>query len=209
MQIAIVLFEHFTALDARRALRSAQPDPGGDGAHDRGREGDDPHQHRDARVAGGHHLRGDPRARRAAGPRRPRAARHREGSELREWLLEADRHSTWTTSVCTGSFVLASAGLLAGRRATSHWLARAELAAYGVEPSDDRVVVDGKYVTAAGVSAGMDMALTLVARAFGDELAQAIQLGIEYDPQPPFDSGGPTGHRSGRSSSRSARSSFV
>ncbi|WP_372730174.1 DJ-1/PfpI family protein [Nocardioides sp.] len=116
---------------------------------------------------------------------------HREGSELHEWLLEADRRTTWTTSVCTGSLVLASAGLLAGRRATSHWLARADLAEYGALPSDERVVVDGKYVTAAGVSAGMDMALTLVARACGVELAQTIQLGIEYDPQPPYETGSP------------------
>lgn len=116
---------------------------------------------------------------------------NRAGSELHEWLLEADRHSTWTTSVCTGSLVLAAAGLLTGRRATSHWLAMADLVSLGATPAEDRVVVDGKYVTAAGVSAGIDMALALVARAYDDELAQVIQLGIEYDPQPPFDTGSP------------------
>jgi len=103
----------------------------------------------------------------------------------------ADAASTWTTSVCTGSLVLAAAGLLDGRRATSHWLALDRLAALGAEPTLERVVVDGKVVTAAGVSSGIDMALTLAARVAGDDVAQAIQLGIEYDPQPPFDAGSP------------------
>jgi transcriptional regulator GlxA family with amidase domain len=108
---------------------------------------------------------------------------------LRDWLLAADLHSTWTTSVCTGSLILAGAGLLAGRRATAHWLAMSELGRLGAEPVSERVVFDGKYVTGAGVSAGIDMALTLAGRIAGDEVAQAIQLGIEYDPQPPYDAG--------------------
>jgi len=107
------------------------------------------------------------------------------------WLRAADRTSTWTTSVCTGSLVLGAAGLLAGRRATSHWLYRDSLACYGAEPVVGRVVEDGKLITAAGVSAGIDMALTLAARIAGDEVAQTIQLGIEYAPEPPFDSGSP------------------
>jgi putative intracellular protease/amidase len=106
-------------------------------------------------------------------------------------LRQADRTSTWTTSVCTGSLILAAAGLLDGKRATSHWLAIEELRRLGVEPASQRVVFDGKLVTAAGVSAGIDMALTLAARIAGDTVAQAIQLGIEYDPQPPFDAGSP------------------
>jgi putative intracellular protease/amidase len=110
---------------------------------------------------------------------------------LREWLRAADESSMWTTSVCTGSLILAGAGLLTGRRATSHWLAMEELKRLGAEPSGDRVVIDGKYATGAGVSAGIDMALTLVNLIAGDELAQDIQLGIEYDPQPPFDAGSP------------------
>jgi transcriptional regulator GlxA family with amidase domain len=115
----------------------------------------------------------------------------RDGSPLQAWLQKADRHSSWTASACTGSLVLAAAGLLTGRRATTHWLAYEDLAALGALPTDERVVFDGKYVTAAGVSAGLDMALTLVARIAGEEMARSIQLGIEYDPQPPFDSGHP------------------
>jgi transcriptional regulator GlxA family with amidase domain len=111
------------------------------------------------------------------------------GESVLEWVRVADRTSTWTTSVCTGSLILAAAGVLDGRRATSHWLALDRLRELGAEPVEERVVFDGKLVTAAGVSAGIDMALALVARIAGDEVAQAIQLGIEYDPQPPFDAG--------------------
>ncbi len=111
---------------------------------------------------------------------------------VHEWLREVDVHTTWTTSVCTGSLILASAGLLAGRRATTHWLAREELARLGADATEERVVFDGKYVSAAGVSAGIDMALELVARIDGTATAQAIQLGIEYDPQPPFHAGSAT-----------------
>ena len=106
-----------------------------------------------------------------------------------DWLRDVHEHTQWTTSVCTGSLILASAGLLDGKRATTHWQAMELLAAMGVDAVDERVVFDGKIVTAAGVSAGIDMGLTLAARIAGDEVAQAIQLGIEYDPQPPFDAG--------------------
>jgi transcriptional regulator GlxA family with amidase domain len=108
---------------------------------------------------------------------------------VREWLRAVDQHTTWTTSACTGSIILASAGLLRGRRATTHWLAVDRLAELGAIPADERVVIDGKYVTAAGVSAGIDMALTLAAEIADERTAQALQLGIEYDPQPPFDAG--------------------
>jgi len=114
-----------------------------------------------------------------------------EDGPLHEWLRKAHEGTLWTTSVCTGSLVLAAAGLLEGKRATSHWTALEELGSLGAEARSERVVFDGKIVTAAGVSAGIDMALTLVARIGGDELAQAIQLGIEYDPQPPFQAGSP------------------
>jgi transcriptional regulator GlxA family with amidase domain len=108
-----------------------------------------------------------------------------------DWLRAAHETSTWTTSVCTGSLVLASAGLLKGKRATSHWLALEQLRQFDAEPTLERVVFDGKVVTAAGVSAGIDMALALMARLGGDDMARAVQLGIEYDPQPPFDAGSP------------------
>jgi hypothetical protein len=87
--------------------------------------------------------------------------------------------------------ILAAAGLLEGKRATTHWLALDELARLGAKPVSERIVIDGKLATAAGVSAGIDMALALAARIAGPEVAQAIQLGIEYDPQPPFDAGSP------------------
>jgi putative intracellular protease/amidase len=110
---------------------------------------------------------------------------------VHEWLRAAHETSTWTTSVCTGSLVLAAAGLLAGKRATSHWTALDELGRLGALSTPERVVFDGKLVTAAGVSAGIDMALALAAKIAGDQVAQAIQLGMEYDPQPPFDAGSP------------------
>jgi transcriptional regulator GlxA family with amidase domain len=111
---------------------------------------------------------------------------------LRDWLLEADKTSTWTTSVCTGALILAAAGLLDGRQATTYWLAMNELASLGAKPVHDRYVFDGKYATSAGVSAGLDMALALASRLVGEETAQAIQLGIEYAPDPPFTAGSPT-----------------
>lgn len=110
---------------------------------------------------------------------------------LLSWIRAVDRTTVWTTSVCTGSLLLAAAGLLEGRPATTHWLARETLAGLGARPVADRVVFDGKYVTGAGVSAGIDMALSLVTEIYGPELAQAVQLGIEYDPQPPHDAGAP------------------
>jgi transcriptional regulator GlxA family with amidase domain len=112
-------------------------------------------------------------------------------SPLREWLIAADQTSTWTTSVCTGSLILAGAGLLDGRRATTNWMAMGELARLGVTPVNQRYVFDGKYATAAGVSAGIDMALALTDRIGGAEMAQRFQLGIEYDPQPPHNAGSP------------------
>ena len=114
-----------------------------------------------------------------------------EDEGLLDWLRELDRTTKWTTSVCTGSLLLGAAGLLEGKRATSNWLELEELRAYGADPVGGRFVEDGKVITAAGVTAGIDMALHLVAREVGPEVAQAIQLGIEYDPDPPFDSGSP------------------
>ena len=108
---------------------------------------------------------------------------------LREWLRQADTTSTWTTAVCTGSLLLAGAGLLDGRRATTHWLALDVLARLGAVTVEERVVFDGKVVTSAGVSAGIDMALALAGRLHGDAVAQAVQLSIEYDPEPPYDAG--------------------
>jgi putative intracellular protease/amidase len=106
-----------------------------------------------------------------------------------EWIRAIDAGSDWTTSVCTGSLLLGAAGLLKGKQATTHWAAMDMLKPLGAIPTSERVVEQGKIITAAGVSSGIDMALTLAAHIAGDEAARAIQLGIEYDPQPPFDSG--------------------
>jgi transcriptional regulator GlxA family with amidase domain len=111
--------------------------------------------------------------------------------EVLSWLREIDGKTKWTTSVCTGSLVLGAAGLLEGKRTTGHWLYLEPLRAYGADPVGGRFVEDGKVITAAGVSAGIDMALHLVGQEVGPEVAQAVQLGIEYDPQPPFDAGSP------------------
>jgi transcriptional regulator GlxA family with amidase domain len=110
---------------------------------------------------------------------------------LLDWLRAAHETSQWTTSVCTGSLLLAAAGILRDLEATTHWMSLERLAEFGARPVARRVVEQGKVITAAGVSAGIDMALTLAARIAGDEVAQAIQLGIEYDPQPPFSAGSP------------------
>ncbi|HEX8163923.1 MAG TPA: DJ-1/PfpI family protein [Pyrinomonadaceae bacterium] len=106
-----------------------------------------------------------------------------------EWLRAVHATTRWTTSVCSGALVLGAAGLLKGLRATTHWVALEHLRAFGAEPVHERVVREGKIVTAAGVSAGIDMALYLAAEIAGAEAAQTIQLIIEYDPQPPFDAG--------------------
>jgi transcriptional regulator GlxA family with amidase domain len=116
---------------------------------------------------------------------------HRADEALLGWLRTADSRSAWTTSVCTGSLLLASAGLLKGRRATTHWLAMDKLAGLGAVPATGRVVTDGKYMTAAGVSAGLDMALALAGKLAGDAVAQSVQLALEYDPQPPYQAGSP------------------
>jgi transcriptional regulator GlxA family with amidase domain len=115
-----------------------------------------------------------------------------EGTPIVEWIRAAHEHTSYTTSVCTGALLLGAAGVLDGRPATTHWMAYDHLRRFGAVPTEQRVVTDGKIVTAAGVSAGIDLALTLVAAMAGPTVAQAIQLGIEYDPQPPYDAGAPS-----------------
>jgi transcriptional regulator GlxA family with amidase domain len=108
-----------------------------------------------------------------------------------QWIRTAHETSLFTTAVCTGTLVLGAAGLLKGLKATTHWNYRERLTEFGADAVSERVVREGKIVTAAGVSAGIDMALRLVQWMAGDNAAQAIQLGIEYDPAPPFNSGSP------------------
>jgi len=118
-----------------------------------------------------------------------RALMHDEA--MLDWVRGAHERSEWTTSVCTGALILGAAGILRGLKATTHWLSLDMLRDLGAEPTLERVVEEGKVITAAGVSSGIDMALRLAASIAGDEVAQGIQLAIEYDPQPPFDAGSP------------------
>jgi len=106
-----------------------------------------------------------------------------------DWIRNAHETSQFTTSVCTGSLLLAAAGLLEGRKATTHFSARPLLLKYGATPSNERVVQEGKIITAAGVSSGIDMALHLAEQLTDATTSKALQLMIEYDPQPPHDAG--------------------
>ena len=193
MDIAIALYPEFTCLDAIGPYQVLQHIPGADTffvAEHAGEIRDDNGALRlsvertfsdvpapDILVAPGGTI-----TRRLANP----------GEPIVEWIRTAHETTTWTTSVCTGSLLLGAAGILDGLDATTHWCAFEELAGFGAMPTGQRVVRRGKVITAAGVSSGIDMALTLAAEVGGPEVAQAIQLAIEYDPQPPFDAGSPT-----------------
>ncbi|MFD7667533.1 DJ-1/PfpI family protein [Streptomyces sp. NPDC059788] len=191
MQIAILLYDGFTALDAVGPYEVLSRLPGAQTVLVAERTG----EHRDG--SGTLALTADAALADVTAPDLlvvpggPGQAALMDDGPLHDWLRAADTRTTWTTSVCTGSLLLAAAGLLKGRRATSHWLALDQLPAYGAEPTGERVVFDGKYVTAAGVSSGIDMGLALAGRIAGDTYAQTLQLGIEYDPQPPYDAGSP------------------
>lgn len=115
----------------------------------------------------------------------------RDEPEILDWIKAIHATTQWTTSVCTGSLILGAAGLLEGKKATSHWAVLERLKLYGAMPISERVVEDGKIMTAAGVSAGIDMSLLLASKVAGKEVAEMLQLGIEYDPKPPFDAGSP------------------
>ena len=115
---------------------------------------------------------------------------HARDETLLDWVRNAHKTATWTASVCSGSIILAASGLLDGKRATSHWAALAALKALGVKlVGDERIVHEGDIVTCAGVSAGIDLGLWLAGQIGGESRAKVIQLSMEYDPQPPFDSG--------------------
>jgi cyclohexyl-isocyanide hydratase len=114
-----------------------------------------------------------------------------EDEKVLEWIEGIAADAQWVTSVCTGSLILAAAGLLRGYRATSHWGWREYLSLFGAEPVEERIVFDRNRVTGGGVTAGIDFGLALTAAIRGDDFARAVQLGLEYDPAPPFDSGSP------------------
>ncbi|MGA5560378.1 DJ-1/PfpI family protein [Streptomyces platensis] len=191
MQLAILLYDRFTTLDAVGPYETLSRLPGAEAVFVGERTG--PYRNDLGSLA----LAADATLDEVTAPDilvvpgGPGQLAHMTDGPLHEWIRAVDAHTTWTTSVCTGSLILAAAGLLTGRRATSHWLALDQLPALGAEPTGERVVFDGKYVTAAGVSSGIDMGLTLAGRIAGDTVAQTIQLGIEYDPQPPYDAGSP------------------
>jgi len=191
MQIVIALFDRFTALDAvgPHQVLHHLPDADVIFATERGRAVTDESatltlqaQAAFADVPGPDVI---------VVPGGPGQAGQMTPGPLRDWLIAADKTSTWTTSVCTGALILAGAGLLSGRAATTYWLALPELGRLGAVPRRERFVFDGKYLTGAGVSAGIDMALALAGRVAGDEEAERIQLAIEYDPRPPYQSGSP------------------
>ena len=115
-----------------------------------------------------------------------------EDDHVLDWIRRIHSTTQWTTSVCTGSLLLGAAGLLNGLEATTHWNAAATLESFGAKYLENRVVPQGKIVTSAGVSSGIDMALWLVGKIAGDDAAKQVQLCIEYDPQPPYDSGAPS-----------------
>ncbi|AOR30746.1 glutamine amidotransferase [Streptomyces fodineus] len=191
MQIAIVVYDRFTALDAIGPYEILSRLPGAETVFVAERTGPVRTDTRALAVVADRSLGEVTRPDVLVVPGGPGQSGLMDHRPLLDWLRTVDAASTWTTSVCTGSLLLAAAGLLDGRRATSHWLALDQLSRFGAEPAQQRVVADGKYVTAAGVSAGIDMALTLSGRIAGDEHAQAVQLATEYDPQPPYAAGSP------------------
>lgn len=191
MQIAILLFDRFTALDAVGPYEILSRAPGADTVFVAERTGPVRNDSGSLALVAEKTLAEVPSPDLVIVPGGPGQSDQMGNKALLGWLRSVDAISTWTTSVCTGSLLLAAAGLLKGRRATSHWLALEALKEFGVEPTGERVVLDGKYVTAAGVSSGIDMGLTLLGRIAGDDVARSVQLLTEYDPQPPYDSGSP------------------
>jgi transcriptional regulator GlxA family with amidase domain len=193
VQIAIGLYPAFTALDAIGPYQVFTQVPGVDVvlcAERTGRLSDDQGllhldvEHSFDEVP-------EPEVLLVPGAFATRRLAHR-GEPIVEWIREAHPRTAYTTSVCTGALLLGAAGVLDGLEATTHWSAYDQLARFGATVTERRVVEQGKVVTGAGVSAGIDLALALVGRIFGPEMAQAVQLGIEYDPQPPYDAGAPS-----------------
>ncbi|WP_171166998.1 DJ-1/PfpI family protein [Streptomyces sp. I05A-00742] len=189
MQIAILLFPGFTVLDVTGPYEVLTRLPGAEAVLVAERRGPVTDDRGTLTLVADATFDEVPRPDVIIVPGGPEGNLPLEPGPAHAWLREADRHTRWTTSVCTGSLILGAAGLLVGRRATGHWLTLPQLAGYGAEPVDERVVTDGKYVTAAGVSSGIDMGLMLAGRLADDRTAQSIQLIVEYDPQPPYGAG--------------------
>jgi transcriptional regulator GlxA family with amidase domain len=208
MQIVIALYDRFTALDAVGPHQVLAHVPGSEiiFASERARSVSD--ETGTLTLVADAAFEDVPRPDVLLIPGGPGQSAQMGDTPLRDWLIAADKTTTWTTSVCTGALILAGAGLLDGRPATTYWLAMNELARLGAKPVQDRYVFDGKYATSAGVSAGIDMSLALAARLAGEETAQAIQLGIEYAPDPPYNAGSPTTAPPGLVAAQRATSRF-
>jgi transcriptional regulator GlxA family with amidase domain len=190
MQIAIPLFDRLTALDAVGPYEVLSRPPGWDVVFVAAEPGPKRTDTDVLSLIADRPLADVPRPDIVVVPGGA-GTRSEEHGELIDWLRSAHERSRWTTSVCTGSLLLGRAGVLDGLRATSHWAYLDSLRQYGADPTGERVVEQGKVITAAGVSSGIDMALRLLQLELGDEAAQAVQLSIEYDPQPPVDAGSP------------------
>jgi putative intracellular protease/amidase len=191
MEIAFLLYDGFTALDAVGPYEVLSRVPGAEVkfvAVDSGLKTTETHS---LSMVADYSLDDVPEPEILVVPGGFGTRRLLEDQELMDWLRAAHEKTTWTTSVCTGSLLLGAAGILEGLRATSHWAVIDRLAEFGAIPTRERVVEEGKVVTAAGVSSGIDMGLRLAERIGGEDLAKGIQLGIEYDPDPPFDAGSP------------------
>jgi putative intracellular protease/amidase len=191
MEIAFVLFDRITALDAVGPYEVLQRLPGAEVKFVGKERGEYRTDTKQLALVADYTLDEVPRPDILVMPGGFGTRELVDDPDVVDWVRDVHEHTTWTTSVCTGSLVLGAAGVLQGLPATSHWKELETLRQYGAEPTMQRVVEQGKVITAAGVSSGIDMALTLVDRIAGDFAAQAIQLGIEYDPQPPFDAGSP------------------
>jgi len=191
MKVAILLYEDFTALDAIGPYEVLRFLPGTEVQFVGKRRGVAKSDSGFLSIVTEHDITSVSSADILVIPGGPGQIVAERDPEILDWVQRIHATTQFTTSVCTGSIILGAAGLLRGLRATTHWMYLERLREFGAEPTLERVVPQGKIVTAAGVSSGIDMALTLAATIAGPDVAQSLQLSIEYDPQPPFDAGSP------------------
>jgi transcriptional regulator GlxA family with amidase domain len=191
MQIAIVLYPGVTALDAIGPYEVLRMIPGAEIRFVSGAPGSIMTDSRVLVLGATHSYESTPSPDMVLVPgSASNAGRAMADKALIAWLQRAHATSLWTTAVCTGALILGAAGILKGHPATTHWMAQELLASFGATAQrEQRIVRSGKIVTAAGVSAGIDLGLWLVGEICGTERAETVQLLIEYDPQPPFDAG--------------------
>lgn len=190
MQFAFGLYPGFTSLDVIGPYQVISNIPGAEVVFCAAHRGLLPDEHGLLNVDVAHTFRDVPDPAVIVVPGAPHTrSLARTSDPIIDWIRKVHTTTTFTTSVCTGALLLGAAGILDGLEATTHWDSYDELSSYGAKPTETRVVQQGKVITAAGVSSGIDMAFSLTAKLYGDDVAKAIQLGVEYDPQPPFDSG--------------------